>query len=136
MPEPTLEEKRFAPGCKIKVEGRPSALARAVDWLVAAQANDGGWGGARGLPPSIEETALESGAVAGHAADEVVERREEMKLRGGLDRIGAHLSRSLAFVSLGGAFLPRARTSSRRSFTAVSSCSSFLPGSRPVAATG
>ena len=31
---------------------------RGVSWLLAAQNADGGWGGAKGVPSSIEETAL------------------------------------------------------------------------------
>jgi squalene-hopene/tetraprenyl-beta-curcumene cyclase len=31
---------------------------RGVAWLLSAQNTDGGWGGARGIPSSIEETAL------------------------------------------------------------------------------
>jgi len=36
---------------------RPEVV-RAVEWLVSAQTPDGGWGGAPGCPPSLEETAL------------------------------------------------------------------------------
>jgi squalene-hopene/tetraprenyl-beta-curcumene cyclase len=38
--------------------------ARGVGWLLAAQNADGGWGGARGTPSSIEETALAVDALA------------------------------------------------------------------------
>jgi squalene-hopene/tetraprenyl-beta-curcumene cyclase len=41
---------------------------RAVDWLVAAQNPDGGWGGDMGIESSIEETALALHACAAHAA--------------------------------------------------------------------
>lgn len=33
-------------------------LVRGLDWLRAAQLSDGGWGGGRSGPPSVEETAL------------------------------------------------------------------------------
>ncbi len=38
--------------------------ARAVGWLLNAQGEDGGWGGAPGVTPSIEETALAVDALA------------------------------------------------------------------------
>jgi squalene-hopene/tetraprenyl-beta-curcumene cyclase len=38
---------------------------RAAAWLLAAQGEDGGWGGAPGLAPTVEETALALEAVAG-----------------------------------------------------------------------
>jgi len=34
------------------------SLHRALAWLASAQGRDGGWGGAPGCPPSLEETAL------------------------------------------------------------------------------
>ncbi len=37
---------------------------RAARWLIAAQGEDGGWGGAPGVPPSIEETAVAVSALA------------------------------------------------------------------------
>ena len=36
----------------------------AASWLVAAQGTDGGWGGAAGGPPSLEETSLAVSALA------------------------------------------------------------------------
>ena len=42
----------------------PASEHRAARWLVDAQGDDGGWGGAPGVSPSIEETAL---AVSGLA---------------------------------------------------------------------
>ncbi len=40
------------------------AAARAVRWIVAAQADDGGFGGAPGTPPSVEETGVALLALA------------------------------------------------------------------------
>ncbi|MFG0319626.1 MAG: prenyltransferase/squalene oxidase repeat-containing protein, partial [Planctomycetota bacterium JB042] len=40
------------------------ATARAVRWIVAAQGDDGGFGGAPGTPPSIEETGVALSALA------------------------------------------------------------------------
>ena len=36
---------------------------RAARWLVGAQGTDGGWGGAPGVPPSVEETAVAVSAL-------------------------------------------------------------------------
>ncbi len=48
-------------------EATPSireARRRGLDWLLAAQHADGGWGGDRGTPPSVEETGVALQAVA------------------------------------------------------------------------
>ena len=42
----------------------PATEHRAARWLVDAQGEDGGWGGAPGVPPSIEETAVAVSALA------------------------------------------------------------------------
>jgi len=44
--------------------GVAEMLTRGVRWLLAAQGGDGGWGGAPGVGPSIEETALAVDALA------------------------------------------------------------------------
>jgi squalene-hopene/tetraprenyl-beta-curcumene cyclase len=44
--------------------GAADARKRGVDWLLAAQQPDGGWGGASGAPSSIEETGLVLHALA------------------------------------------------------------------------
>jgi len=46
-------------------EPAPRAMAaRGIGWLLAAQGADGGWGGDAGRPPSVEETALATEALA------------------------------------------------------------------------
>lgn len=48
-----------------------SAMAkRAEDWLLASQDQDGGWGGDRGISPSIEETSLAIVALSGVAGEQ------------------------------------------------------------------
>ena len=56
----------------ISLEGRLGnawlrARQRGVEWLLSAQNDDGGWGGAARVPSSIEETALAVEALAGAA---------------------------------------------------------------------
>jgi squalene-hopene/tetraprenyl-beta-curcumene cyclase len=46
------------------VEGSADMQKRGQTWLLAAQNDDGGWGGTRGLPSTIEETALAVSALA------------------------------------------------------------------------
>ena len=45
-------------------EATPATEHRAARWLIEAQGDDGGWGGAPGVPPSIEETAVAVSALA------------------------------------------------------------------------
>jgi squalene-hopene/tetraprenyl-beta-curcumene cyclase len=47
---------------------------RATQWIAAAQNEDGGWGGVRGVPSSTEETALAVDALAATAQVEAVDR--------------------------------------------------------------
>jgi squalene-hopene/tetraprenyl-beta-curcumene cyclase len=49
----------------LAVEG--SCARRGRDWLMAAQNEDGGWGGAAGMESSIEETALAVTALAANS---------------------------------------------------------------------
>ena len=50
--------------------GEAAAMARrGVDWLLAAQGADGGWGGGPDVAPSIEETALAVEALAAWQPD-------------------------------------------------------------------
>jgi len=59
-----------APG---RLPRRDRLAVRGMEWLVAAQHADGGWGGAAGVAPSIEETSLAVMALAG-GMDEAAER--------------------------------------------------------------
>jgi squalene-hopene/tetraprenyl-beta-curcumene cyclase len=49
-----------------KINRRELAV-RGIGWLLTAQNDDGGWGGAIGVPSSIEETALAVDALAANA---------------------------------------------------------------------
>jgi squalene-hopene/tetraprenyl-beta-curcumene cyclase len=44
--------------------GAGAAVDQGIDWLVRAQNNDGGWGGAKGVDSTIEETALGVSSLA------------------------------------------------------------------------
>jgi squalene-hopene/tetraprenyl-beta-curcumene cyclase len=52
---------RLTPG---RFPRQEELAGRGVRWLLAAQNGDGGWGGAGGVPSSIEETALAVAALA------------------------------------------------------------------------
>ena len=47
---------------------------RGAEWIAASQNDDGGWGGVRGVPSSVEETALAVEALAGTSHRDVIER--------------------------------------------------------------
>jgi squalene-hopene/tetraprenyl-beta-curcumene cyclase len=51
--------------------GAASALERGRDWLLGAQGEDGGWGGAPGVASSLEETGLALAALADLPGDGV-----------------------------------------------------------------
>lgn len=75
---------QHAPGEANRVYGVARVLAvldrtsppaqKALAWLLQAQNEDGGWGGCRGTPSSIEETSLALQALAQTPAREAVER--------------------------------------------------------------
>ncbi len=48
--------------------------ARGAAWIASSQNDDGGWGGVRGVPSSVEETALAIEALAGTSHADSVER--------------------------------------------------------------
>jgi squalene-hopene/tetraprenyl-beta-curcumene cyclase len=50
-------------------------LARAADFLAAAQNSDGGWGGAKGIESTIEETALAVNALSRCPAEKARTKR-------------------------------------------------------------
>ena len=82
-------------------EAIPTAEQRAIRWLVDAQGNDGGWGGAPGVAPSIEETALAVSALA------VCRRLPRTPAQPGVD----------AAVTRGAAWLAEATEGGRRTAT-------------------
>jgi squalene-hopene/tetraprenyl-beta-curcumene cyclase len=60
-----------------RVVGAPipeESRRRGVDWLLRAQNSDGGWGGAPGVPSSIEETGLALAAVSRHSPVDAISR--------------------------------------------------------------
>jgi squalene-hopene/tetraprenyl-beta-curcumene cyclase len=47
-----------------RIQPEARAVRRGACWLLAAQNDDGGWGGDHGVPSSIEETSLAVSALA------------------------------------------------------------------------
>jgi squalene-hopene/tetraprenyl-beta-curcumene cyclase len=64
------------------------AMLRAIDWLLAQQNDDGGWGATRGLPNTIEESslALSSLAQSMKAMSRGIPRELEERLKASLQR--------------------------------------------------
>ena len=58
-------------------EVEPGHARRGIEWLAAAQNDDGGWGGVKGVPSSVEETALAVKALAGTCEVRAVARGVE-----------------------------------------------------------
>jgi squalene-hopene/tetraprenyl-beta-curcumene cyclase len=72
--------------------GTSAMLERGVDWLRSAQDGAGGFGGAPGIPPTIEETAL---AVKALAKTLSLEELDEIDWG---NRIRPHLSRGISWL--------------------------------------
>jgi squalene-hopene/tetraprenyl-beta-curcumene cyclase len=83
-------------------ESVPATEQRAVRWLVGAQREDGGWGGAPGVQPSIEETAV---AVSALAMFRRLPRAAPLR---GIDDAVTHGARWLAAATTGGRRAPTA----------------------------
>ena len=79
-----------------EAETDPAAEQRAARWLIGAQGEDGGWGGAPGVRPSIEETAVAVSALA------VFHRSPRAAPVAGLDDTVARGVRWLAAATDGG----------------------------------
>ncbi len=62
---------RLTPG---RLPDRGALVERGMTWLLKAQNEDGGWGGAKGVPSTIEETALAITALAAGDGDEAARR--------------------------------------------------------------
>ena len=67
------------------------ALERALDWLLGVQATDGGFGGAMGLRPSIEETALALEAMCDARAANIGPRDSGQSLEAAIARAATWL---------------------------------------------
>jgi len=66
----TLDDENPTYGTsKVLMAMEGPAKKRGMEWLVAAQNRDGGWGGAAGMESSIEETALAVTALAAHSGE-------------------------------------------------------------------
>jgi squalene-hopene/tetraprenyl-beta-curcumene cyclase len=61
--------------------GVDALLKKGCAWLRANQNLDGGWGGARGLPSTIEETALALGVLSSLGHEEAVRRGVQWLIR-------------------------------------------------------
>src|SRR5262249_28226268 len=59
----------IALGANLPEPFSPEVVRRALDWLLAAQNPDGGWGGAPAIRSSIEETAVALHACCAHAGE-------------------------------------------------------------------
>ena len=62
---------------ELSASGMSPALGpatRGAAWIASSQNDDGGWGGVRGVPSSVEETALAVEALAGTSHAESVGR--------------------------------------------------------------
>jgi squalene-hopene/tetraprenyl-beta-curcumene cyclase len=70
---------------RVGLAGMDAAVEKGTGWLVAAANEDGGWGGAKGLPSTMEETGMALAALAGAPGCDAAVRR-------GLEWMAANLS--------------------------------------------
>jgi squalene-hopene/tetraprenyl-beta-curcumene cyclase len=71
------------------------AVARALDWLVAQQTAAGGWSGAPGAAPSVEETGLALEALAAAWGAGAVDTTRRAAVADALQRGGAWLAEAI-----------------------------------------
>jgi squalene-hopene/tetraprenyl-beta-curcumene cyclase len=72
---PTYGTSRVLAAFRYAQRLNDSCAARGLAWLRQNQNDDGGWGGVRGAPSTIEETALAVEAVLSADADDPIARR-------------------------------------------------------------
>ena len=60
---PVYGTARVLPGLR-RIQPESGAVHKGIQWLLAAQNEDGGWGGEPGVPSGIEETSLAVSALA------------------------------------------------------------------------
>jgi squalene-hopene/tetraprenyl-beta-curcumene cyclase len=77
--------------------GESEAARRGLDWLLSAQNHDGGWGGAGGIPSSVEESALAAEVVWGACSESEAARRGACWLMESVEEGRVHQASPIGF---------------------------------------